>query len=59
MLLARDLMPAIRQRGMLPPLFQLETVEAGTSSSRATALVPPSAAMMWAADVMTGELRLS
>jgi hypothetical protein len=39
-------MPGIRHLGMPEPVFQLETVEGGSSSSRATALVPPSAAMI-------------
>jgi hypothetical protein len=36
----------MRHFGILSPLFQLETVEGGSSNSRATALVPPSASII-------------
>ena len=51
--LASALMSRIRQRGMLPLVFQLDTVEGVRSSAAATFTVPPSASTIWAAWIMS------
>nr|WP_158272009.1 MULTISPECIES: hypothetical protein [unclassified Novosphingobium] len=48
---------AIRQRGILPAVFQLETVEGGAWMAFATSTVPPKAAIICSAVIMRHELR--
>lgn len=56
---ARRLRLSMRQRGMLPDVFQLDTVDGVSSSDFATKLVPPSCSMIWVAVFMVASLTIN
>lgn len=54
---ASRMMAGIRQCGILPAVFQLETVDGGASMAFATSTVPPRATIICSAVIMHYELR--